>query len=235
MRMLMRSVPVAALAFCLGASPVLSQETGHKNFRWYVGGHGGVTFFGTPDQGSSEMPVAGAHMLVVAKRTGLMLSYEHGFGSDERSSYGFAVVDSSTGTLVDAGTVATTFSGLRKASATLMVFPIKNDYLNPYLGLGVGILHTSGNDPDGSAAQELGTSSFGSLVGGLEFHISRFTAFGQYQITTKPRFEEVVTPLGDNLYLHEFGRLVDDGTHTFTAGLRFDLGGSREEMKSGGY
>jgi hypothetical protein len=235
MRMLMRSFPVAALAICLGAGPVLSQETGHKNFRWYMGGQGGVTFFSTPDQGSSEMPVAGGHVLIVAKRTGLLLSYEHGFGSDEQSSYGFAVVDSTDGSLVDAGTVPVTFSGLRKVSAVLMAFPIKNDYINPYLGVGVGLMHTTGNDPDDAAARELGSSAYGTLVGGLEFHISRFTAFGQYQITTKPKFEDDVTPLGGTLYLHEFGRLVDDGTHTLTAGLRFDLGGSREELKSGGY
>ena len=237
MRMLMRSVPAAALALCLGAGPLLSQESTHKNFRWYMGGQGGVTFFSTPTQGSSEMPVAGAHMLIVAKRTGLMLSYEHGFGSDETSSYGFAVVDSTDGSVVDAGTVDVTFSGLRKASAVLMVFPIKNDYLNPYLGVGVGLLHTSGNDPDNSSVSAIGSSGFGTLVGGLEFHLSRFTAFGQYQIPTKPTIDEVVTPVGggSSLYVHEFGRLIDDGMHTFTAGLRFDLGGSREDLKSGGY
>ena len=234
MRMLMRSVPVAALAVCLGAGPLLSQESTHKNFRWYMGGQGGVTFFSTPTQGGSEMPVAGAHMLIVARRTGLMLSYEHGFGSDETSAYGFAV-DSTDGTLLDAGTVDVTFSGLRKASAVLMVFPIKNDYLNPYLGLGVGIMHTTGNTPDAEATSALGTSSFGTLVGGLEFHVSRFTAFGQYQITTKPKFDDVSTPLEGGRTLHEFGRLIDDGTHTFTAGLRFDLGGAREDLKTGGY
>ena len=234
MRMLMRSVPVAALAVCLGAGPLLSQESTHKNFRWYMGGQGGVTFFSTPTQGGSEMPVAGAHMLIVARRTGLMLSYEHGFGSDETSAYGFAV-DSTDGTLLDAGTVDVTFSGLRKASAVLMVFPIKNDYLNPYLGLGVGIMHTTGNTPDAAATSALGTNSFGTLVGGLEFHVSRFTAFGQYQITTKPKFDDVATPLGGGRTLHEFGRLIDDGTHTLTAGLRFDLGGAREDPKTGGY
>jgi hypothetical protein len=235
MRMLMRSLPVAALAVCLGAGPLFSQESMHKNFRWYVGGQGGVTFFSTPTQGGSEMPVAGAHLMIVAKRTGLMLSYEHGFGSDETSSYGFTVIDSSTFTMTDAGTVPVTFSGLRKASAVLMVFPIKNDYLNPYLGAGVGIMHTTGNEPDGSTTRALGSSGFGTLVGGLEFHLSRFTAFGQYQITTRPQADDVVTPLGNNLHLHEFGRLIDDALHTFTAGLRFDLGGSREELKSGGY
>lgn len=236
MRMLTRSIPVAALALCLGAGSLLAQESGKGDFRWYVGGHGGVTFFSTPTQGSSEMPVAGGHLLIVAKRTGLLLSLEHGFGSDETSSYDFVVVDSAAaGAVVSGGTVNTTFSGLRKVSAVLMAFPIKNEYLNPYLGLGVGILQTTGNEPDDRTTSALGSSGFGTLIGGLEFRISRFTAFGQYQITTKPQVDEVASSLGGDLWLHEFGRLTVDGTHTLTAGLRFDLGGARESVKAGGY
>ena len=236
MRMLTRSIPVAGLVLCLGAAPLLAQESGSSNFRWYVGGHGGVTFFSTPTQGSSEMPVAGGHMLIVAKRTGLLLSFEHGFGSDETSSYDFVVVDSALGgQVVSGGTVNTTFSGLRKVSAVLMAFPIKNDYLNPYLGLGVGILQTTGNAPDSPTTSALGSSGFGTLIGGLQFRISRFTAFGQYQITTKPTVDEVSTSLGGGQALHEFGRLTEDGTHTLTAGLRFDLGSARESVKTGGY
>ncbi len=236
MRMLTRSIPVAGLALCLGAGPLLAQGSGNSDFRWYVGGHGGVTFFSTPTQGGSEMPVAGGHLLIVAKRTGLLLSVEHGFGSDETSSYDFVVTDSAQGNaVINGGTVGTTFSGLRKASAVLMAFPIKNDYLNPYLGLGVGILQTTGNDPDSPTTAALGSSGYGTLIGGLEFHISRFTAFGQYQITTKPQVDEATTSLGDGLVMHEFGRLIDDGTHTLTAGLRFDLGGARESVKTGGY
>jgi hypothetical protein len=236
MRMLSRSIPVAALALVLGAFPAAAQESGNGNFKWYVGGHGGVTFFSTPTQGSSEMPVAGGHFLIVAKRTGLLLSFEQGFGSDETSSYDFTVVDSAQGgAFVNGGTVNTTFSGLRKVSAVLMAFPIKNDYVNPYLGVGVGILQTTGNDPDNQTARALGSSGYGTLVGGLEFRLSRFSAFGQYQITTKPQLDQVSSALGNELWVHEFGRLTDDGTHTLTAGLRFDLGGARESVKSGGY
>jgi hypothetical protein len=236
MRMLTRSIPVVGLALCLGAAPLLAQGSGKGDFRWYVGGHGGVTFFSTPTQGSSEMPVAGGHFLIVAKRTGLLLSFEHGFGSDETTSYDFVVVDSAQGgAVVNAGTVSTTFSGLRKVSAVLMAFPIKNDYLNPYLGVGVGILQTTGNEPDNQTASALGSTGYGTLIGGLEFRVSRFTAFGQYQITTKPQVDQVATPLGNDQWLHEFGRLTVDGTHTLTAGLRFDLGGSREALKTGGY
>jgi len=236
MRMLTRSIPVAALALCLSTGPLLAQEAGSGNFRWYVGGHGGVTFFGTPTQGSSEMPVAGGHFLIVAKRTGLLLSFDHGFGDDETSSYDFVVVDSAQGgAVVSSGTVNTTFSGLRKVSAVLMAFPIKNEYINPYLGVGVGLLHTTGNEPDDDIVSALGSSGFGTLIGGLEFRVSRLTAFGQYQITTRPAVDEVTGPIGGDLHMIAFGRLTDRGTHTVTAGLRFDLGSAREQVKTGGY
>jgi hypothetical protein len=238
MRMLTRSIPVAALALCLSTGPLLAQEGLGNNFRWYFGGHGGVTFFGTPTQGGSEMPVAGGHFLIVAKRTGLLLTFDHGFGDDETSSYDFVVVDSSDagdGAVVNAGTVNTTFDGLRKISAVLMVFPIKNEYVNPYLGVGVGLLHTTGNQPDDEVSSALGSSGFGTLVGGLEFRLSRLTAFGQYQITTKPQVDDVAVSLGGDQHMIAFGRLTDRGTHTLTAGLRFDLGGSREAVKTGGY
>ncbi len=234
MRMLSRSFSVAGLALCLCAGPLLAQESGGRNFRWSVGGHGGIMFFSTQD-GDSDMPVAGGHVLIVAKRTGLLLSLDQGFGSDETSSYDFQVVDSLTNTVVNQGSVSTTFSGLRKASAMLVVFPVKNDYVNPYLGVGVGILHTTGNTPDNSATSALGSSGFGSLLGGLEFRVSRFTAFGQYQITTKTQLQGTRTSLGGGFYRNDFGRLTVDGTHTLTAGLRFDLGSAREAVKTGGY
>ena len=236
MRMLTRSIPVAALAFCLSTGTLLAQESGNSNFRWYFGGHGGVTFFGTPTDGSNELPVAGGHFLIVAKRTGLLITFDHGFGDDETSSYDFVVVDSANGgAVVNSGTVNTTFNGLRKVSAVLMAFPIKNEYINPYLGVGVGLLHTTGNEPDDDISSALGSSGFGTLIGGLEFRVSRFTAFGQYQITTKPAVDQVAASLGNELHMIAFGRLTDRGTHTLTAGLRFDLGSARESVKTGGY
>ena len=236
MRMLTRSIPVAALALCLSTGPLLAQEVGSSSFRWYVGGHGGVTFFGTPTQGGSEMPVGGGHFLIVAKRTGLLLTFDHGFGDNETSSYDFVVTDSAQGgAVVNSGTINTTFDGLRKVSAVLMAFPIKNDYVNPYVGVGVGLLHTTGNEPDDDISSALGSTGFGTLIGGLEFRVSRLTAFGQYQITTKPRVDNVTVSMGGGLDMTAFGRLTDRGTHTLTAGLRFDLGSAREEVKTGGY
>ena len=37
-----------------------------------------------------------------------------------------------------------------------------------------------------SDADELGSSGFGTFLGGLQFQLGRLMAFGQYQITTSP-------------------------------------------------
>ena len=74
MRMVTRIFPVAALALGLGAAQISAQQPGNNTFQWYVGGQGGVMNFETPLEGHITKPVGGVHLLVVAKRTGLLVS-----------------------------------------------------------------------------------------------------------------------------------------------------------------
>ena len=232
MRMVTLSIPVA-LALCVGAANLSAQEPGNGTFQWFVGGHGGVMNFETPVQGRDNIPLGGAHLLVTARRTGLLLSVEQGFGSNEASGYVFEQFDTA-GTLVSQQALGVSFNYLRKYSAMLMAFPIKGQ-ISPFFGIGVGVLHTGGHNPDDDAAKELGSSGFGSLIGGLNFKVSRFSAFGQYQITTGPgrkgftQFDEA-----GNRFVWS-GNLYTGATHTLTAGLRFGLGNARERAVGGGY
>src|SRR6476661_10904824 len=177
MRTLIRSIPAVALALVLGTAHLAAQAPGNGNFQWYVGGQGGVTFFKTPTQGRSGIPTFGGHALIVAKRTGLMLSVDEAVGSNEQSSY------------TDAGGMqAVTFNDIRRYSAVLMAFPIRAA-AQPYLGVGYGIIHVVNPTPTSSAAfqidaADLGSSGFATFVGGLQFQVGRFMAFGQYQITS---------------------------------------------------
>jgi hypothetical protein len=84
----------------------------------------------------------------------------------------------------------------------------------PYLGVGYGILHVVNPTPGSSAAfqsdaVELGSFGFGSFVGGLQFQVGRFMAFGQYQITTSPSTKSVSASDGTLLAV---GRLLDGRT-----------------------
>ena len=227
MRMVTLSIPVV-LALCLGAANLSAQTPGNGTFQWYVGGHGGILNFETSAQGRSTIPLGGAHLLVTARRTGLLLSIEQGFGSNEPGVYTAQSFDS-VGTLTSQGQVATTFDYIRKYSATLMAFPIRGP-ATPYFGIGVGIMHTGGDSPDDSFTKEMGSSGFGSLIGGLNFRVSRFSAFGQYQVTTGPGVRQASATFDNGASIQTFGSLLNGPTHTFTAGLRFSLGNAKERV-----
>jgi hypothetical protein len=219
MRMVIRRIPVAALALCLGTAHLSAQQQpGNSTFQWYVGGQGGIMNFETSAQGRSTIPMGGAHLLVTAKRTGLMISVEQGFGDNEASAYNLTTFDS-TGAVSGSQVVTGTFSYIRKYSATLM---------------GVGIMNAGGHNPESDVANELGSTGFGSFIAGLNFRVSRLSAFGQYQVTTGSKSHAIVVD-GPQSTLVYSGSILKDAVHTFSAGLRFGLGNARESVKSGGY
>jgi hypothetical protein len=232
MRVVTLSIPVAALALCLGAAELPAQQPGNSPFQWYVGGHGGIINFETPVEGRETAPLGGAHLMITARRTGLLLSVEQSFGSTKQSFYTRQTFDSA-GTFVSQEAVPATIKYLRKYSAMLLAFPIKGP-ATPFFGIGVGILHT-GPDNGNGASRAMGSSGFGSLIGGLNFRMSRFSAFGQYQVTTAPRQQSATETDREGNTFVSFGNLYAGPSHTFTAGLRFGLGNARERATGGGY
>jgi hypothetical protein len=223
MRMVTLSIPVA-LALCMGAANLSAQEPGNGNFQWYVGAHGGAMFFRTPSQTRGGIPVAGGHLMIVSRRTGLTLSVEEAIGSTELSSY-----TTSTGAIQPV-----TFNDIRKYSAVLMAYPFRMP-IQPFFGAGVGVMHVvnpfTGSDGSSHVATELGSTGFGTFLGGVQFKVARFMGFGQYQITTSPA-RHATPDVGGGFAT---GNLLSGPTHTFTAGLRIGLGGARERAQSGGY
>lgn len=217
MRMLGRTATVLGLA-CLAQAPSLSAQSiiGFDSFKWYIGGQAGVTIFETPNQTKGGIFTAGGHMLVTARRTGLLISVEEGFKSNQVSS----VYDASTAS----GKRRVQFNDIRKYSISLLAFPFRT-IAQPYVGVGVGVLHTVNEYPDKTGVapidvpvleeqvDEKGTHTFASFTGGVQVRLSRFAVFGQYQITSGPNK----------------GNLFVGPTHAFTAGLRVSLGSAREE------
>lgn len=233
MRMVIRSLSAAVLTLCAGAAHLSAQQPGNGAYQWYIGGQGGIMNFETPVQGRTTLPLGGAHLLVTAKRTGLLLSVEQGFGSDEQSGYTFTVLDS-LNQISSQSAVPVNFNYLRKYSAMLMAFPVRGP-ATPFFGIGGGILHTGGHTPDGGVG-EFGSTGFGSLLAGLNFRVSRFSAFGQYQVTTGPRTRSFSSHDDEtNETFISSGSLLTGPVHTFTAGLRFGLGNAREDVRGGGY
>ncbi len=229
MSVLSRSIPMVALVAGIGASALSAQDL-HRgdNFQWYVGGQAGVLIYKTPTQSRGGNFMAGAQTVIKARRTGLMLSVDEMVAKNQTSSF--------SSTNAPGGTEPVTFNDVRRYSAVLMAFPVRGP-MQPFVGIGVGLLQVVNPQPvatttpeEASYARSVGSSGFGTLVGGLQFHIGRLMAFGQYQITTGARNQNVVTGTGANQTVVASGRLIEGYTHSLSGGLRFSLGSSRESI-----
>ncbi len=222
MRMSIGAFSLAA-SVVLGAGSVESQQLREDSYRWYINPQAGIMLFQTQRQDYSAIPIGGLHALIMGKRGGVLLGVEEAFGSDELSAFADASAPN--------GAREVLFDRLRKYSAALMAFPVRGQ-AEPYIGLGFGILHTVGTEPQGfftdaddaalaeAEAKERGSTGFASLLGGVQFRAGSSTrVFLQYQVTTSP----------------SSGSLLDGPTHTFSGGLRFSLGKAKEDIKGGGY
>jgi hypothetical protein len=237
MSMLKRSVSLVALSALLGAASAHAQGT--NAFHWYVGGHGGVLSFRTSTQNRNVIPTAGGDILITAKRTGLLLSVDQAFGSNETTQTQFQQVHIDTiAHLVAAGPVNWTFKGVRKYSATLIAYPVRNKNIQPFVGIGAGIMHATSTSPgpfaDQSVESHLSSFGFGSALAGLEFRLGPLSAFGQYQVTTKGGFHQISTVMGTDGTgkvtdrRDDYGQWFQGAMHTLVGGLRFDLGRARD-------
>lgn len=219
MRMLGRTVSVLGLACLVQVPAALAQTTGFETFKWYFGAQAGVTTFETQTQTRGGIFTAGGHMLITAKRTGLLLTVEEGFKRNQTSAYADATAAG--------GVRQVTFNDLRRYSATLLAFPFRT-IAQPYLGIGVGWMQTVKEYPSGttpatagaaqSLAERAGSYGFATFVGGVQTRVDRFVLFGQAELMTSP----------------SAGKLLVGSALAFTGGLRISLGSSREGVSGAG-
>jgi hypothetical protein len=224
MSVLSRSIPMFALALGLGASALSAQDYRTDDFQWYLGGQGGILNYRSPAQTRGSIPMVGANIMIIAKRTGLLLSAEHAFKDDQPGFYNFATSDG------DSGPVNYTYQGIRRYSAILLAFPWKGSPMRPYFGIGGGLAHATNLSVDDELASATSSTGFGSLLAGLELHASRFTIFGQYQVSTGGSLKTTSIDLGEDAFISGTGQLTAGPTHSFTAGLRFGLGNAKEGL-----
>ena len=102
MSMLTRSITLGVLALGVGATALAAQQKprGYSNYRWYIGGQGGVLQL--PDDRPD--PRAGfrrsaVNTMIIAKRTGLLVSVDDALGSNEVATIAYA--GSATGYAAD--------------------------------------------------------------------------------------------------------------------------------------
>lgn len=211
MTLFRRVVGAFVLATTLASIPGVAAAQRGDSFTWKLGVQGGSMIFQTRTQDNTFIPSAGAHFLIMARRGGLMVGVDEGFGSDERSNL-------------------VLFNDLRRYQAVLMAFPVSLP-LEPYFGAGGGLLQVVSpridpviTDPFErevlqEAADDASVAAFATFLAGLQGRWGRVTAFGQYQLQTGP---------GDD-------KLLRGVVHTIHGGIRIALGSSREGVRAGGY
>ncbi len=211
MTLFRRAVGTFALAATLATIPGVAAAQRGDSFTWKLGIQGGSMIFQTQTQDNTVIPSAGAHFLIMARRGGLMVGVDEGFGTDERSNL-------------------VLFNDLRRYQAVLMAFPVSLP-LEPYFGVGGGIMQVVSPRIDPSVtdpfersqlqatADDASTAAFATFLGGVQGRWGRVTVFGQYQLQTGAG--------NDNL--------LSGVVHTIHGGIRIALGSSREGIRSGGY
>lgn len=219
MRLPSRSL-LASLAILVIGAGQLSAQKGTDSFKWYIGPEAGVMFFKTQNQSSTGAIAAGAHLMVTAKRTALLVSYDQAFRNDNVTSYS----DASAPT----GVRSVKFNNVGRLSFMLLAMPVQTHF-QPFVGVGFGILRTVKNYPDETglvtadevqaakdAAGTAGSYGFGAAMIGLQLRAGPVAAFGQYQISTGPGS----------------GKLLVGANHSIMGGIRLSLGSARDDGAS---
>jgi hypothetical protein len=206
--------PVAIFAIVLGAAlPGVAHAQRSDSYTWKLGFEAGGMAFQTNSQDTKVVPAAGAHILIMAHRGGLLFGVDEGIGSNEQANGGLVL-----------------FNDVRRYQGVLMAFPIAGP-IEPYFGLGGGIMQVVGprinaiiTDPTDrqtelAAAQDASSSGFFTGLAGVQWRMGRLNVFVQYQASTSPS--------SDNL-LH-------GAAQTLMGGIRIGLGAAQEGVTAGGY
>jgi hypothetical protein len=205
--------------------PAAGQVPEDRSHRWYWGATAGGFAYKTNDQGYFIDPMIGVHWLITGKRTALYIGAEQAFLLTEARA---TVVDQNTGSAHDV-----TFDQVRRLFIGLMAFPLQQ-HIQPFAGLGVGLMTVQNPTADCSGAtatsvcstpadavnaealaQSAGSKAVGWAILGAQVRVGKLDVFGQYMV---------------NSAANNF--LLSGATHTFSGGIRYSFGSSKEDITS---
>jgi hypothetical protein len=216
MRLHTRALATLGLAALAGATSLSAQNPGVGSYRFYVGASGGLMDFETAAQTRGTIPMIGGNALITAKRAALLVAVDAGLGSGETAS----MVDPTDGSSRDV-----TFDNIMRYYFMLMAYPLKS-HIQPFIGLGWGIQTLSNLEVQGTftsdsveqvnqeRAEELGSTGFMQIVGGLEIRVGILNVFGSISAATAANDAD----------------LIQGAVYTAQAGARISLGKSRDDI-----
>lgn len=226
MRMLSRSIALGLLGVAAVSLPAAAQ--GSQQYTFYFGAEGGfLSVKGGDAAGKRDLMAAGgAHILVTGNRSGFLFEVDQSFGTNKTGAVSSVIVD--TAGNAGAATVSSvTYTGVRRYTLAVLLFPVQHSIIQPYLGFGAGIQHTTGNSPGGHVTATLGTQGFITAIGGLEFRVAGIAAFGQAQITSAPSVRTIETDFINKTKELDTGSLFQEPSYSLMAGIRLSLGSAR--------
>lgn len=240
MRAFLRPAALALTALCVALAPypVAAQRKAPPvlDNQWYVGPQGGLLIFETQNQTKGAIPAAGGHVFINLNRVGVFLQVLEGIGSTEVASY----YDPSSAAPGNARQV--TFNDIRIFNGMVVIMPIRS-IIQPYFGLGVAFVQVVNPQPSGAfgtqlardnardVAQRVANYGAGSVLGGVQFKVDRFSLFGQAQAFTAAPVKHIYmfdTATGASILQAE-GRVFEGPIFSLTAGVRFGIGSARSE------
>jgi len=215
MRVLTRALATLGLAAVAGASSLSAQSAGVGSNRFYVGASVGGMNFETATQTRGTIPMFGGNALITAKRAALLVGVDAGLGSDETASF----IDPADGLTVR----DVTFDNIMRYYFMLMAYPLKS-HVQPFIGLGWGIQTLSNIQVGGpfltpadssdyhDYAEELGSTAYMQVVGGVEIRVGIVNVFGSLSASTGANDTD----------------LVPSAVYTGQAGVRIALGKAKD-------
>ncbi len=197
------------------AVPAAAQRS--DSFTWKLGIDAGIMTFETQTQPTKVVPTAGAHILVMGHRGGLMFGVDEGIGTNQNTIPAKLIL----------------FNDVRRYQAVLMAFPISG---NDRTVLRRRRRHHAGRRPAGrpaagitdptehaallSNAQQESASAFATFVGGVQGRVGTHDAVRRS--TRPPRRPATTTCSGAR-------------PRRCSPGSALNLGSAREGVKAGGY
>jgi len=194
------------------------RRVGNWSFQWFWGAQTGLFLHQTNFEGYHADPIIGAHWLITAKRTALLVVYEQAFFTGDSH----ATIIEPSGTL-NPGNVA--FRDMRRIMIGLLAFPAQKA-VQPFAGAGFALMEvlnptvtcSSCTTPADQAtiqeeANNAASKAFVWFMGGVDIRQGKLSLFGHYTLTSSAK---------------DF--LILGTTHTIQGGLRYSLGSAKESI-----
>ena len=220
LRVLTAAIGLAALL----PRPSAAQAGRQFKDAWFWGVKGGGMLYSSASTENSAAPLVGADWLITRTRGGLYMSFDQAFLT-------------TTGSFLDREPDSTfmrnvALENLRRFSIAAMVFPLQSAKIHPYAGLGMVLNQIGSASAQGAflnsgryaialdSVQSKKTSFTPLLIGGVQWRMPGFSAFGQV----------LASPAQQGFFLHNMNG-GSSFNYSLEGGIRYNVGSAIDKIR----